>query len=68
MLTAVLNVRGCNVKCITGETPTLQRSESISWFKDNNLEKRIIVNFGVLTTGFDAPKTSAALIARPTKS
>ena len=25
-------------------------------------------NFGVLTTGFDAPRTSAALIARPTKS
>jgi len=28
----------------------------------------VIVNYGVLTTGFDAPKTSAALIARPTKS
>ena len=25
-------------------------------------------NYGVLTTGFDAPKTSAAIIARPTKS
>ena len=26
------------------------------------------MNFGVLTTGFDAPAASAALIARPTKS
>ena len=26
------------------------------------------MNFGVLTTGFDAPLTSATLIARPTKS
>jgi superfamily II DNA or RNA helicase len=26
------------------------------------------MNYGVLTTGFDAPQTSAALIARPTKS
>lgn len=25
-------------------------------------------NFGVLTTGFDAPKTSAVVIARPTRS
>ena len=28
----------------------------------------MLVNFGVLTTGFDAPAASAALIARPTKS
>ena len=68
MLTAVLSVREHNVKCITGETPSLHRSDAINWFKNNNQEKRIIVNFGVLTTGFDAPRTSAALIARPTKS
>lgn len=28
----------------------------------------VICNFGVLTTGFDAPSVSAALIARPTRS
>ena len=28
----------------------------------------VIVNYGVLTTGFDAPATSAAVIARPTRS
>jgi superfamily II DNA or RNA helicase len=28
----------------------------------------ILCNFGVLTTGFDAPSISAALIARPTRS
>ena len=28
----------------------------------------VLCNFGVLTTGFDAPGTSAALIARPTLS
>lgn len=28
----------------------------------------MIVNYGVLTTGFDAPKTSSVLITRPTKS
>ena len=28
----------------------------------------VIVNYGVLTTGFDAPAISAAVIARPTRS
>ena len=28
----------------------------------------ILVNYGVLTTGFDAPKASAVVIARPTRS
>ena len=28
----------------------------------------ILCNFGILTTGFDAPRTSAVVIARPTKS
>jgi superfamily II DNA or RNA helicase len=68
MLTAVLSVRGHNVKCITGDTPPAQRAESIGWFKSTSDDRKIIVNFGVLTTGFDAPRTSAALIARPTKS
>ena len=28
----------------------------------------ILCNYGILTTGFDAPQTSAIVIARPTKS
>ena len=28
----------------------------------------VLVNFGVLTTGFDAPRASAVVIARPTAS
>jgi len=28
----------------------------------------VMCNYGVLTTGFDAPEISAAVIARPTKS
>lgn len=68
MLSAVLSARGHSCRCITGETAAAQRAEFISWYKEENDEKRLIVNFGVLTTGFDAPLTSAALIARPTKS
>ena len=28
----------------------------------------VLCNYGVLTTGFDAPRTSAAVIVRPTRS
>jgi DNA repair protein RadD len=68
MLSAVLCARGHNSRCITGETASVQRTEYITWYKSTTADKRIIINFGVLTTGFDAPLTSAALIARPTKS
>ena len=68
MLAAVLIARGHNCRCITGETASDLRAEYIDWYKASYDDKRIIVNFGVLTTGFDAPLTSAALIARPTKS
>ena len=40
----------------------------IQRYKNNDPEPRIICNYGVLTAGFDAPRTSAAVIARPTKS
>lgn len=68
MLAAVLSTRGTSARCITGETPPGQRSDTIDWYKRPGNETRVIVNFGVLTAGFDAPKTSAVLIARPTKS
>jgi len=37
-------------------------------FKQSGGEPMVLCNYGVLTTGFDAPLTSAAIIARPTKS
>jgi len=68
MLAAVLSARGNESRCVTGDTAEALRARSIEWFKEQSPTPRVIVNFGVLTTGFDAPQTSAALIARPTKS
>lgn len=68
ILAAVLQMRGYDARSITSGTPTQTRQNTISWFKNPDDSIRILCNFGVLTTGFDAPKTSAALIARPTKS
>ena len=68
VLAAVLQMKGYHAASLTAKTPGLMRSRMIEEFKQDTPEVRILCNFGVLTTGFDAPLTSAALIARPTKS
>lgn len=68
VLATVLRARGFWAYGVTGETPARERARIIAAYKTPVDEPRIIVNFGVLTTGFDAPQTSAAVIARPTKS
>ena len=68
VLAAVLQMKGYEAESVTAKTPRIQRSRIIEKYKQDSHEVRILCNFGVLTTGFDAPRTSAALIARPTKS
>ncbi len=68
LLSALLNYRGFNSRSLTGNTPGNNRQKIIEWYKQNTSDIRILCNYGILTTGFDAPKTSAAVIARPTKS
>jgi DNA repair protein RadD len=64
----ILHSRGYSVKAVTSRSPSEDRSAAIAWYKERSSDPRILINYGVLTTGFDAPQTSAALIARPTKS
>jgi len=68
LITSILRLRGFIASAITGDTPKSEREQLIQSFKDDQLQTKILCNYGVLTTGFDAPKTSAAVIARPTKS
>lgn len=68
VLATVLRARGFWAYAVTGETAAKDRARIIASFKASSDEPRVIVNYGVLTTGFDAPQTSAAIIARPTKS
>ncbi len=68
-LAAVLAARGVNAASVTSATHPIERRRLIKQFRANDGEHRVLCNFGVLTTGFDAPpETSAAIIARPTKS
>lgn len=68
MLAAVLRMRGIQANSVTGKTPGQERARIIEMFRKDDDDVRVICNFGVLTAGFDAPRISAALIARPTKS
>ena len=65
ILTALLAVRNVHCAVVTGSTPHRLRNRSISAFKSDSGVPMVLVNFGVLTTGFDAPKASAVVIARP---
>lgn len=67
-ISAVLNVIGIESHVVTGATPERARQRSIRDFKSPKDAPIVLSNYGVLTTGFDAPQTSAAIIARPTKS
>ena len=68
MLTTILSLRGHEAFVVTGESDASERERIIRRFRSNALHAMVIVNYGVLTAGFDAPTTSAAVIARPTRS
>ena len=64
----ILKMENINCAIVTGETNSIERRNSIEMFKDTSSGLNIIINFGVLTTGFDAPKSNVAIIGRPTQS
>ena len=68
MLTAIIALRGHEAFVVTGTTNKSERERVIRRFRSNANRAMILINYGVLTTGFDAPATSAAIIARPTRS
>ena len=64
----ILKMENINCALVTGETHLAERRNNIEKFKDVKSGLNIIINYGVLTTGFDAPKANIAIIGRPTQS
>ena len=64
----LLNIYKINAASITSDTDPNIRRLLIDKFKNKNSGLNILVNYDVLTTGFDAPKTKVAIISRPTTS
>lgn len=67
-LVAILLVKTIQALLVLGSTDKRTRERNIRTFKSDDAKPMVLVNYGVLTTGFDAPKASAAIIARPTQS
>ena len=59
---------GQRASTILATTPDDERREIIETFKSGDGDRMALFNYGVLTAGFDAPKTRCVVIARPTKS
>lgn len=66
MLATLLNYHGRSATSISADTPRHYRRRLLEQFKSGDIE--FVVNYGVLTTGFDAPKTEYIVICRPTFS
>lgn len=68
LLVAILSALGLDADQVTAESPPRHRDRAIARFKGMSSRPMVLSNYGVLTTGFDAPAASAAVIARPTRS
>jgi DNA repair protein RadD len=66
LLTELLLLKAIKARCIDGKTRPCDRSLYLEEYKSGDV--RILINYGVLTTGFDAPRTNAVVITRPTGS
>lgn len=64
----LLQAKGIVADSITASTPSEDRRAIIDTFRSDSKERMVIFNYGVLTAGFDAPRTSCVIIARPTTS
>lgn len=57
---------GFDARFVTGDTPKLERSETLEAFKKG--EFPVLVNCGVFTEGTDIPNIDCIVLARPTRS
>jgi superfamily II DNA or RNA helicase len=63
-LSMILTAQGRKSAAVSADTPVTLRRALIHEFKVGKLE--FLCNYGVLTTGFDAPKTGCIALCRPT--
>ena len=65
-MASLLQRGGRSAACVLGRTRPATRRALIERFRDGNLS--VLCNYGVLTTGFDAPLVRCVVVARPTAS
>ena len=65
-LATIMNSLGRKSASISSDTNRTERRIIVNEFKNGNID--FLFNYGVLTTGFDAPKTRNIVICRPINS
>jgi superfamily II DNA or RNA helicase len=65
-LSVILTAQGRRSVAVSSDTPMTVRRAIVHDFKAGKIE--FLCNYGVLTTGFDAPKTECIALCRPTTS
>lgn len=68
LCTGLLEYHGIKSFSISAEDSLDKRSTAYREFLSDQKKAVVLCNYGVLTTGFDAPKTSCVIIARPINS
>lgn len=68
LLSSVLSYKGVECGVVTAETSDAAREHLYHKFRRSSSKHMVLLNYGVLTTGFDAPVASGAVIARSTRS
>jgi len=68
ILSAMLSLEEIPNSLILGEMDPIDRNSAINDFKNKNSNVNIIINYEVLTTGFDSKNIRCVFITRPTKS
>ena len=61
-----LTAQGITAATVSGETPKKERTQLLNDFKSGKIQ--VMINVGVLTTGFDFPELDCLVIGRPTMS
>ena len=68
MLSSMLTLEEIPNSLVLGEMNQIDRKRAIDAFKDRGSDVNIIVNYEVLTTGFDSKNIKCVFITRPTQS
>lgn len=68
MLSSMLTLEEIPNSLVLGEMNPVDRKRAINVFKDRGSNVNIIVNYEVLTTGFDSKNIKCVFITRPTQS
>lgn len=61
-----LNRAGIKTAVVSGKTPKKERDYIVNAFKE--LEITVVINYNVLSTGFDHPRLQVGIMGRPTRS